>query len=77
MSASGTDEKETRIVILKTMKIMQGRGKNKKYQRLGKLSCLLKDLQTSACLNYLKEIEKQLISYLPTLRDNTGHQTVL
>lgn len=55
---------------------MQVRGK-KRVLEVRKIVLPMKDLQASACLNYPKEIERQLISYLPTLRDNTGHQMIL
>lgn len=74
ISVSGTEEKEASDT--KKMKITQ-RGKKKKSLEVKKIILPLRDLQSSACFNYLKEIERQLIPYLPILRDNIGHQTVL
>lgn len=73
ISVSGTEEKEASDT--KIMRIIQ-RGK-KKALEVRKIILPLRDLQSSACFNYLKEIERQLIPCLPILRDKIWHQTVL
>lgn len=54
---------------------MQGRGKTKKNE-FRKIVLTMKDLQTSACLNYGKKLKGKLFLF-PTLWDNIGHWSSL